>query len=335
VALTHIRLSRDPHTTDGLRFYTFAEMMQRPTPKFLVHDMLARRSFALLYGPSGAGKSFFALHLAICVALGHECFGHRVHQGPVVYVAAEGAEGLSLRQRAWVQVHELGLDEVVPLTFLTSPINLIEHDAVRDFSDELAAQRPAPVLVIIDTLARSMVGGDENTALHMGLAIDGITKLIRRIGCTLLLIHHTGRTGTAERGSTSLRGALDTSMYMHSVNKTTLALENKKQKNAAPFAKMQFTPRDIMLDEVDESRVLERQPNEVEMTKRQRGVLVLVGKKPRTFSDLWGRSGLTKTAFQRSLAFLVKSGLVHHPGQHKGGLYLPTVDGKYTLGVKG
>src|ERR687883_1735228 len=56
---------------------------------------------ALLAGPEGTFKSFVALDLALSVAGGRPWQEHPVHQGPVVYISAEGSAGLRNRLEAW------------------------------------------------------------------------------------------------------------------------------------------------------------------------------------------------------------------------------------------
>jgi hypothetical protein len=66
-----------------------------------------------------------------------------------------------------------------------------------------------PKFIIFDTLARSMVGLDENSAKDMGLAMEVLAHIQRVTGATILLVHHTGKYGGSERGSSALRAACD------------------------------------------------------------------------------------------------------------------------------
>jgi hypothetical protein len=90
---------------------------------------------------------------------------------------------------------------------LPEAVNLLELDSVIRFLQELEAVKPR--VVVIDTLARAMVGGDENSAKDMGRLVDRAEQIIRGIGATVILIHHSGWDGARERGSSALRGAAD------------------------------------------------------------------------------------------------------------------------------
>jgi hypothetical protein len=66
------------------------------------------------------------------------------------------------------------------------------------------------VLIVWDTMARSMIGGDENAARDVGLAIAAADYLAEPHQAARLFVHHTGKNGEEERGSSALRGAADT-----------------------------------------------------------------------------------------------------------------------------
>ena len=107
---------------------------------------------------------------------------------------------------------------------------------VSTFIRELKAAVPEPPsLVIFDTLARCMAGGDENSAKDMGLLIAGADRIRAELGCAVLLVHHTNKSGESERGSTALRGGVDTLLKLKKNDEGTLTLECEKQKDAAPF----------------------------------------------------------------------------------------------------
>jgi len=66
-------------------------------------------------------------------------------------------------------------------------------------------------LIVIDTLARAMVPGDENSSQDMGRLVAAAELLRDRTGACVLLIHHTGKSAAqGARGHSSLRAAVDT-----------------------------------------------------------------------------------------------------------------------------
>lgn len=176
-----------------------------PPPKPLIFDVLDRDSESWIIGAPGGFKSFVALDWALHVALGMPWRGKRVHQGEVVYVAAEGAKGLGLRVRAWEETYGRRADGI---RFLPRPVQVSDAAGWRALVE--ACRRLGPVLIVLDTQARITVGLEENSAKDMGILIDGIRQLKAATGACVLVVHHTGRDGGDARGSSALDGAQDT-----------------------------------------------------------------------------------------------------------------------------
>ncbi len=91
-------------------------------------------------------------------------------------------------------------------------------------------------------MARSMVGGDENAARDVGLFIDNVDQVRRRYGAAALVVHHTGKDGKLERGSTALRGAADTLVALRP-DDDELKLTCEKQKGRTRVQALAFRAR--------------------------------------------------------------------------------------------
>src|SRR5439155_6514929 len=122
--------------------------------------------------------------------------------------------GLKLRVRVWKLAH--GLDRRAGVTFVPQAVQLLNPGEVAAFIEAIGESMPEPpVLVVIDTLARSMTGGDENGPKDMGQFIASIDRIRETTGAGVLVLHHTGWKETdRERGHTSLRAATDTVMLL-------------------------------------------------------------------------------------------------------------------------
>ena len=123
---------------------------------------IPKGSFAVVFGAPGVGKSFLALSWAFAVAAGKSWQDRKVNGGPVIYIAAEGFGGLKLRVTALLNHEDYGVE--TPCNFLDRPINLANPNEVEAFITEIQPTVGKPALIIIDTLARCFVGGDENSA---------------------------------------------------------------------------------------------------------------------------------------------------------------------------
>jgi len=190
-----------------LRLTEFAAS-QSTGPGYLVKGLLTRQSYAELYGPPGAGKTFVALAVAYHVAAALEWMGRKVHQGLVLYLAFEGTGGLVSRAQALRQHYG---DADVPFYITAADFNLRELTGRQALGGIIAALPAKPALIVIDTLARAMMGGDENSAQDVGAFNNAVQALIDSTGACVLILHHTGKDKTrGPRGSSALQGAIDT-----------------------------------------------------------------------------------------------------------------------------
>jgi hypothetical protein len=199
-----------------------------PPPEYLIEGYFTRNSLIALYGRPGTAKSFIAISMALAIVSGSDWFEHRVHRGPVLYVAGEGTSGLAQRQRAWQEM--CGIDDLTGMLWLPYAVNLLQPDWSLGLA-ELAADIE-PELVVVDTLARSMVGGDENRSGDMAQAVEAADVIRRKSGATSMLVHHTPKDGATLRGHSALEGAVDTALLLER-SEATFTLTAAKQKDLA------------------------------------------------------------------------------------------------------
>jgi hypothetical protein len=182
--------------------------------------------------PPNTGKSFLALDFALSVGSNHHGIADPVVHGPVVYVAAEGAGGLSMRVEAWEKLHEC---EASNVHFLPEAVNLLESADIAELLISLRGLPFAPQLIVIDTLARCLTGGDENSSKDVGQFVAKLDTLRTAFNCAVIVVHHSTKSANAvERGSSALRGAADTMLFL-SDDSRGIILSCEKQKDAAPF----------------------------------------------------------------------------------------------------
>jgi len=205
------------------------DMLALPPLQALVAGWMTLGSLVAVYGPPESGKSLLLLLLAFCVANGLDWLGLAVATtGPVVYASSEGLGGMPARTRAVKTALDLSLDRASGVWTLPAAVDLLDTTAVGRFVD--AVRTLSPVLIILDTLARCLSGGDENSAGDMGRAIRSCDWIRRETGATVILAHHTRADGERERGSSSLRGACDT-MIENKVNHGEIVVSVTKQKD--------------------------------------------------------------------------------------------------------
>jgi RecA-family ATPase len=180
---------------------------QMVDPPSLIEGILLEGAFAALSGKPGTYKTFIALDLSFCIATGLPWAGRQVRSGAVVYNAAEGTGGLRRRLASWENFHGIEVDNV---HFITSPVNFLDPAMITALIEAARKLPELPVLVVIDTLARSFGGGDENSTKDMNFFIAEVDRLRESLGCAVLVVHHTPHHANKLRGSSALPGALDT-----------------------------------------------------------------------------------------------------------------------------
>ncbi|MGE3273850.1 MAG: DnaB-like helicase N-terminal domain-containing protein [Vicinamibacterales bacterium] len=210
-----------------------ADLVDASGPREIVEGIVWATCITTLVAESGAGKSFFALDLAGAVSDGVTFHGRDVSSGSVVYIPFE-ADDLGRRIRALRDVTGRRLEHlyVVPARDALSPA--IDRDRVETSSrgeldlraaivalrDRLAREeRPAIVLIVVDTVRASMSGSEDSSE-----AVSAYLRAVRRVMADIptaacLAVHHTGwLDGEAkrkrERGSSAFRGNGDAALYL-------------------------------------------------------------------------------------------------------------------------
>lgn len=163
-----------------------------------------------LYGKWGSLKTFIAWDWAASVATARPWQRRKTVKRRVLYVVGEGAFGFKGRAAAWetgwdTKISDDDLSILPKSVNLTNEMEVLNLMAVIDWGDY--------GFVIIDTLARCMVGADENSAKDCGVVVDAMTRLLGRTpnGRGVVLgVHHAGKDAKTFRGSSVFEAGADT-----------------------------------------------------------------------------------------------------------------------------
>ena len=257
---------QDAPQADVFAVYDVHYLRNMPPVEWLVDGWLTKHGFAVLYGEPGAGKSFIAIDMALSMAYGkawHDCATQR---GAVLYIAGEGVGGLGKRIKAWQAHHKLTAD--VPFYVLPTAVRFREPDDVERLLRTIDSLDTKFSAVFVDTVARALLGGDENSATDMGMFVDACEVVKRHCGCAVVAIHHSGKDAArGMRGSTALLGAVDTSVRVSKLE-STVTMATEKQKDAEPADDMAFEMVSVAL--IDDTSVVMQAAKAPE--KKARGV---------------------------------------------------------------
>lgn len=264
---------------------------------YLVKGWLDQGAASTIYGESNVGKTFLALDMGLHVAAGEDWHGNRVAQGLVIYAAAEGGRGIVNRLEAFKR-DKPDLAKAAGNRFMLLPLtlDLCAPGDAQAFVDALGDQRPA--LVVIDTLARSMGAGDENTAKDMGQFIANVDFIRAETGAHVLVIHHSGKDTTrGARGSGALRGAVDTEIEL-TRDDAVITATTRKQRDMPGDAAFHYTLRSVFLGyDEDGDAVTSCVVEPTEDAPKKRGPKITGQAKIalQAFGDALARHGITKT----------------------------------------
>lgn len=234
----------------------FSHWRDLPPPQFVIEGLIEHQGFAAIIGAPGIGKSGVALDMAAAISTGRRWMGRATMRQPMLYLPGEGMSGAVQRLLAWESAHDYDLGEDLYLGD-----SIIQVAASKE-AWSAVIQRILEFRIggiIVDTWARASVGLEENSAKEVGQAIAKFDQVRRATNTTLIVVHHSSKTG-GSRGSSALNGALDTELTVaegtwdasDSPPGRPLDLWVTKQKNAPqplepiPMLAIEYAPSFVM-----------------------------------------------------------------------------------------
>ena len=194
--------------------------------RWLVSETIPETGKGLLSGQWGTGKTFVAIDLAGSIMSGTNFAGRRVlRAGGVLFIAAEGANEVSIRLRGVVESklkEEASVDpsklERLPFAWLDECPSLLSRDAIGVLkatataaAAKMRAEFDLPLaLIVIDTLMAASDFEDENDAAQGQKVMRVLEDLSRHTGAFALAVDHFGKAvETGTRGTSAKEGAAD------------------------------------------------------------------------------------------------------------------------------
>jgi hypothetical protein len=187
----------------------------------LIRRMLDTGAISVTYAPSNLGKSFFMVDLALHVATGMGWRGFKVVKpGPVLYFALEGGGKFVNRYIAARRHYGFDDDADIPFALMRCPIDLFDPNGDGEqliaSIDYVECEYNCEIsMVVIDTLARAIGSGDENSTRDMSAFIRNIDIIRDACGAHIAIVHHTGKDqAKGARGSYALKAGIDTEIEL-------------------------------------------------------------------------------------------------------------------------
>ncbi len=184
-----------------------------PLLEWLVEGLLLRPSLNVLVGDPGAKKSLLAIDLAVSLALGQPWLGRKVMPCPVIFIDEEaGLIRLHNLLNGSLRAHQGTPQD--PLHYLSLPeYNFRESQDCLDLLDKVESKKAG--LIVIDALANTLRGGDENSSLSVAPVLNNLRRIAEIARCAILLVHHNNKEGIF-RGSSVISASVDLMLSIES-----------------------------------------------------------------------------------------------------------------------
>lgn len=233
---------------------TVDQILDRKLPPWILRRVVRQGELLVVFGPPACGKTFLVLDIVLSVAMGFDWRGYSTKPGAIVYFAGEGVGGLGMRILAWAMEH--GVDaRSLDVRVLPHAIAFLEEDEFQQLLRSVAELDPKPLVIVVDTLARYMVGADENSAQDMGQFVDRCAHLVRVTGATVIVVHHSSKGARVERGSSALRGAADVLIRVEKKD-GTIEVVGDKAKDAEMLPSLLLELKSIYLGVDEDGEVI-------------------------------------------------------------------------------
>lgn len=192
------------------------DFVNRRPVDWLVKGVLPRNALTMEYGGSGDGKTFVTLDMCMAICRGVDWNDRKVNKGRVIYVCAEGAGGFVSRVKAYCKEYEIDIETLKNTFGIITDVPNFRAPADVKLIIERAKAWGDVDLIVIDTLAQTITGADENSGKDMSVALKCAETLQKTLNTTVKLIHHAGKDeDRGARGWSGMKGPLDAQFWVY------------------------------------------------------------------------------------------------------------------------
>ena len=208
---------------ERFKLETASEFVVRRRASWIIKNLVPLATLGVIYGASGSGKSFFVLDLMAAVARAlllkqateaakgearAQWRGHKINGAKVCWIAAEGVEDMRKRVQGYCIAQGIDPSEL-PMEFIGESPSFLEDVDIKALIKQMRKKGRFDI-VVVDTLAQVMAGGNENSGEDMGKVLAYCREITRLTGAMVILIHHSGKDESrGARGWSGLRAAAD------------------------------------------------------------------------------------------------------------------------------
>jgi hypothetical protein len=211
----------------------FISTLNPPARKFyepIIADFIAKRALTVVASEPGVGKSHLMVDIAATAS----------QSMPTAIVIPEAEDEFWETLMVWRSYYKL---ETPGLVAMIEPLNLLDKVVVDAFIRHAKAEKIE--FVNIDGLSYCLPGETDSDGKAMALVCDSLYRIIRELGCGVLVNHHTGWNTSRERGSIRLRqSARVVAMLRRQGSMIILECEKANRRKFLPRT-FEFEPHDV------------------------------------------------------------------------------------------
>lgn len=259
--------------------------------QWTIDGLIEPNSIAWIYAPPDSYKTYLAIDMACSIATGTPWCGREVAKGPVLFVSAEGGDGIHARRRAWeidrgkradwLRILQASPDVtkgLVSKADYDGGYGGITETVVSKALDEFkSATGEHAALIVFDTYAQT---APDDTKTTVTAYEKELKKLVRKHapGAAILVIDHATKEGGSWMGSLAKLGNMDMMAMLHKKGEAvTLTMRHGrgKIKNAEPFDDIKLTTKVVRISDRLSNLVLVHQSQS--LTPAQEVMLEIIG----------------------------------------------------------
>lgn len=286
-----------------------------PPREPLIDNLLFRGQNVMIFAKAGVGKTNLSTAIGAAVSRGGLLFGPYTVPEPrgVIYLDAEmpAVEMQERLRNSWIKPDpsrfKIISAELLAAQCLSVP-NLVDP-VWRGGILEYLKKHPEYQLLVLDNLSSLTPGCDENSGLDWD-AINQWMLSIRRLGASVILVHHAGKSG-AQRGISKREDQLDLVLKLSKIEDRAVSAfrvdfekaRSLPEKDKAPFVVEMVTRTDgckvLVYKRVDEDTIAH---------------IAFLTSKKWTQNEIGNHLGISQGAVSKKIAKAKKSGLLTEDG---------------------
>lgn len=205
-----------------------AEAADLAPPVWNLATVLMAGTSALVWAATSSLKSFLIFDMAAHVSLGWDWCGQKTRKGLVFYAVGAGEGRIEIetkRRAAWKEAHD---GAALPGLYVMNAPRLAMEGEVEAFIAAIKhrAARQHVGMIVIDTVAKSMVGLNENSAQDVSRLAAMTAAILETFPeATVICVHHALKDGENFRGSTALVADFDSVMRVKRLEPKGMLIE--------------------------------------------------------------------------------------------------------------